>query len=149
VQVRVQDNEWHLGDDVATELAAAWRERSPETGDLRQQVATAHRTKVGPRQHEVVTAERTTTSVSRGTETKSLDVYAPTGGRQISLAFTCPAADFATREPEFRRWLETLEFAMPPRGQQTLSDKLWTPIIAGAVVGVVLLLLYRYSRRRQ
>ena len=68
--------------------------------------------------------------------------------KEISLCFTCPAAEFARWDQEFHRWLQTLAFAQAPRGEPKLSDRLWTPILSGVVVGIVLLLLYKHTRRR-
>jgi hypothetical protein len=80
---------------------------------------------------------------------QSFDVHAPTGQQQITLSFTCTPEKFAQWQPEFRRWLDTLTFARVPDEPATLSDRLWTPILVGGAVGLVLLLLYRHTRSRR
>jgi hypothetical protein len=82
-----------------------------------------------------------------GRQVKCLDVYAPTGGREVTLSFCAWAEDFARLEPEFDRWLSTLTFSRPPKGKQELSDRLWTPLLTGGVVGIILLVLYKHTRR--
>jgi len=44
--------------------------------------------------------------------------------------------------------LATLELARRARGEATLGDRLWTPLIAAAVVGILLAALYRHTKRR-
>ena len=146
VQV-VEQDAWHLGDDFAAELAEKWRKEGAGTG-VAHELTDIRRDKVGAQSREVLTARRTSTPKPPRLPLASLDVYAPAGAQEVSLCFTCPFAEFVRWEPEFRRWLQTLSFAHAARGEQKLSDRLWTPIIGGAVVGLVLLLLYKHTRRR-
>ena len=95
----------------------------------------------------MILAVRTSRPLSGGRAQRSLDVHAPTGGRQVNLAFTCAAEDYVRWEPEFGRWLQTLTFARAARPPQQLSDRLWTPILTGAVVGLLLLALYKWRHR--
>ena len=76
-------------------------------------------------------------------------MHAPTGSQKIVMSFTCAENEFARWQPEFRRWLDTLTFARVPDEPATLSDRLWTPILVGGAVGLVLLLLYRHTRARR
>jgi hypothetical protein len=147
VQVVEQDNEWHLGDDFAAQLAEKWRKEGAATG-VEYVLADIRRDKVGAQAREVLTARRTSTPKPPRLPLASLDVHAPAGGQEITLCFTCPAPEFARWDQEFHRWLQTLAFAHAARGEQKLSDRLWTPILGGAVVGLVLLLLYKHTRRR-
>jgi hypothetical protein len=144
--VVIQDDEWITGEDFAVRLAGMWRDKG-ETAGVRYELADAGQATLGERQHAVWTALRTTTPAS-GDATRSLDVYAPTGGRQVSLSFTSRADTFERWLPSFRAWSRTLDFARPPRGEPTLTDKLWGPVITGALVGLLLWVLHRYSRRR-
>ena len=145
-----QDNEWMVGQDlegeVAPQLVAMWRAKGEASG-VDHEVTRVRRETFGPRGHAVLTAHRTSTP-ENGPATESLDVHAPAGGRQFSLSFTCRAGEFARHEPAFRRWLGTLSFARAARGEQKVSDRLWTPILTGAAVSLVLLLLYKHTRRR-
>ena len=147
VQVVEHDNEWHLEDDFASLLVEKWREDGVKTG-VQYELTDIRRDKVGAQAREVLTARRTSTPKPPRLPLASLDVHAPAGGREVSLCFTCPAAEFARWHPEFHRWLQTLAFAHAARGEPKLSDRLWTPILGGAVVGLVLLLLYKHTQRR-
>jgi hypothetical protein len=141
-----QGNEWVLADDYAAELAAMW-ERNGSSQGVRYEIRDVRRTTAGAAAHRVVRAERTGVPAGGGRPTRYTDVYAPAGGQQITLSFACPAEDYARWQPEFERWLATLAFARAARGEQTLSDRLWTPLITGAAVGLILLLLYKHTRR--
>ena len=146
-----QDSEWQVGEDVdrevAPQLAEMWRAKG-EAGTLRHELGDVRREAVGPGKHPALTAQRTSTPKAPGRATRSLDVHAPAGGRQYSLSLTCWSEDWDRWQPEFRRWLGTLTFARGARGAQKLSDRLWTPIVTGAAVGLVLLLLYKHTHRR-
>jgi len=146
VQV-VEQDEWHLGDDFAAQLTEKWRKAGAATG-VEYELTDIRRDKVGAQAREVLTARRTSTPKPPRLPLASLDVHAPAGHQEITLSFTCPVAEFARWDPEFHRCLQTLAFAHAARGEQKLSDRLWTPILGGAVVGLVLLLLYKHTRRR-
>jgi len=142
-----QDNEWVVEDDFAERLSEMWRENGAARGMQHELTATG-REAVGPQQHAVLTAVRRTIQ-PEGPPLRSLDVYAPTGGRQVSLSLTCRDDQFDRWQPEFRSWLQTVRFARPAQGQPELSDRLWTPLAAGAVVTILLLLLYKHTHRQQ
>lgn len=142
-----QGNEWFVEDDFASKLAARWRERGEATG-VRYDLADVRAGKVGPAGHEVRFAVRTS---QRGTEraTRSLDVYAPAGGQQFTLSLTSWADEYDRLAPEFQRWLQTLAFARPSRGEQKLSDRMWTPLLTGALVSLILFVLYKHTRGKR
>ena len=77
---------------------------------------------------------------------QALEIYAPTGGRLIIFEFRAYEDDFATALPQFRQALQTLVFAREPEGPPKLSDRLQNAAIVGAIVGLVLLVLYKWSR---
>lgn len=143
-----EDSEWYVEDDFATKLTAMWTERGKASGE-RHELTGIGRATVGKQQVEVITATRVSTPEGGGPAIQSLDVHAPAGGTQVTLSFCCPPAQFANLEPEFRRWLTTLTFARIRKGQASLGDRLWTPLISGAVVAIVLLLLYKHTRGRR
>ena len=132
-------------DDFERQLTAMWEEHGKALGIVHS-LALVRRENIGPGSHPVITAHRTSTPTT-GRPTRSLDVYVATGRQQITLALTCWAEDFARHEPQFRQWLQTATFARPPRAEQKLSDRLWTPLLTGAVVSVILFALYKHSRR--
>ena len=146
-----QENEWaadgDLDREVAPKLREMWDRNAAATG-VRHELLSIRREEVGTDKHRAIVVHRRTTPADGRGGTASLDVHAPAGGQQFSLSFTCPGPDFERSEPEFRRWLATLAFARAARGEQTLGDRLWTPLLAGGMVTLVLLVLYKYTRRR-
>ncbi len=143
-----QDNEWLVEDDFAARLAELWRAEGAATS-VQHELSDIRRDTMGTPGRQVLTAHRQSTPKPPAPPVASLDVHAPAGGRQITLAFTCPAADFSRWEPEFRRWLATLVFARAARGEQKLSDRLLGPMVTGAIVTIVLVLLYKHTRSRR
>ena len=67
----------------------------------------------------------------------------------LSVAPAWPPEAFDRWRPEFERWLSTLTFARVAEKPTTIAERLWTPLLVGAVVGLVLVLLYRYTRTRR
>lgn len=140
-----QDAEWHLEGELAARLQHMWDHKGERDGQ-RYTVLRAERTPVGFDAHPAVLAERRIEPVG-GRAQRSLDVHVPTGGRELTLCLTCWDDEFAAREAFLRHILGTLSFARPPRGEVTLSDRLLTPALVGAGVGLVFVVLYRRSRR--
>lgn len=143
-----QDNEWYLADTFAEDLAAMWKAEGAASGE-RHELTDVERRRIGTQQVEVVMARRVTTPPGNRPAVASLDVHAPSGGRQVTLSFCCPPDQFARHEAAFRQWLATLTFARIAKGQTSLGDRLWTPILTGGLVGLVLLLLYKHTRSRR
>lgn len=142
-----QRNQWYIDEDFEEFIRNHWREQTTRTG-VTHDVATVQRQKIGTQQVECIVATRT--SMGKGNDRyQSLDIHAPTGQQQIMLSFSCAPERFAQWQPEFRRWLDTLTFARVRDEPATLADRLWTPILVGGAVGLVLLLLYRHTRARR
>ena len=142
-----QNNEWQVEGDVAARLAQMWREKGEGNG-IRHDLRDVKQEPVGTQARAAITAIRASTPPPPAIATTSLDAHAPSGGQQISLSFVCPTTEWSRWEPEFRRWLATLTFARQAREERSVGDRLWTPLITGAVVSLILLLLYRHTRRR-
>lgn len=143
-----QDSEWHIDDDFAEVLRESWRQKGAVSGE-QHTLHDIQRTKVGVQQTEGILAVRTCTPPAPRLAMQSLDAHVPARGQQITLCFTCPPDRFAAQEAEFRRWLATLTFARTSRGPVTLTDRLWTPLIGGGVVALLMLVLYKMSRPRR
>lgn len=141
-----QDNEWEVEDDFADELARMWREKGDIAG-VQHELADVGQHPVGTQQRVSIIAVRTSTPRT-GPATRSLDVHCPSGGQQISLSFVCPIAAWDVWEPRFRGWLTTLTFARQAREERSVGDRLWTPLVTGGIVSLVLLALYKHTRRR-
>lgn len=141
-----QDNEWVIDEDFADRLTEKWRHKGQRDG-IDHELSDIGKTKVGQDQHEAITCIRRSQPSEGSQAQRSMDVYAPTGGRQISLSFTCPDREFAQRLPLFHQMMDSLTFSRKPRGEPTLGQRLWPPLVAGAIVGLAFLLLYRRTRR--
>lgn len=141
-----QDHEWHLEADFAAVLAEAWRKKGEASGE-RHELRDVKKAKVGTQQIESVLAVRTCTPTAGRMVVQSLDAHVPSHGMQTTLCF-CSAPDrFEQRLPTFQTWLATLTVAKTARAQASLGDRLWTPLLVGGLVGIVLLVLYKHSRR--
>ncbi len=141
-------SEWYLSDDYAQDLTTMWAAEAAASGE-RHEVTNIQRAKVGTQAVEVIMATRLNTPVGSRPAVQCLDVHSPAGGRQVTFSFSCDPQHFAAHEPTFRSWLQTLTFARLPRGQASLGDRLWGPIVTSVAVGLILLLLYKHSRSRR
>jgi len=101
---------------------------------------------VGPNNHPVLEVVIRIQPEHSTKAMQALEIYAPTGGRMIILEFRAYEDDFATALPLFRKALGTLIFAREPKGPPKLSDRLQNAAIVGAIVGLILLVLYKWSR---
>lgn len=143
-----QDGEWVLkGMDVAAELRAKWAAAGPPL-QMAYTVTEVRHVELGSDRLPAVESIRLAEPADGSRPIRSLDLHVPTGGRTVSLSFRCWADAFDQQVATFRSMAETLTVARKPRGEVTLSDRLWTPLITGGVVGVLLLVLYRRMRRR-
>jgi hypothetical protein len=140
------EDEWYVEDDFAEVLAESWRRLSESKGE-QNELSQVERWPVGLQQYDAVVAQRRCTPPKPRPALHSLDVHSPCGGRQLTLSFQCVAEAFPRWEPEFQRMLASLRFARPPRSKGSLGDRLWTPILAGGAVSLVLLVLYKRRQR--
>ena len=140
-----QDAEWHLDGDLKARLQQMWSEKGAADGQ-RYEVLAVERITLGSEAHPAVVADRRIVP-AQGAALRSLDVHVPTGGREVTLCWTCREDAFAQKRDEFLARARTLALARKSRGEQKLSDRLWTPLLAGGAVGIVLLVLYRKARR--
>lgn len=132
-------------DDYAERLQTMWREHGAATG-VEYTLADVTKEPIGRQGHRAITTVRTSRPKD-GPATKSLDALVAAGRQQVTLSFTCLAGDFDRWQPEFRKWLTTATFAREPRPEPKLSDRLWTPLLVGALVGIALVIGYRHTRR--
>jgi len=142
-----QRGEWYVEDEFEEMVRNHWREEGLRTG-ITHDVHSVERQKIGTQQVNCVVATRTSTA-KNGRSDNWLDVHAPTGKQKLTLSLRCSKEQFDRWQPEFRRWLDTLTFARVPDEPATLGDRLWTPVLVGGAVGLVLLLLYRHTRARR
>lgn len=143
-----QEHEWYVDDEFAANLRAMWDAEGRASGH-RHDLRDIRRAAVGTQAVDAVLAVHLDTPLGERPAVQSLDVHVPAGGRQLTLSFCCRPEDFAAALPAFERYLATLTFARRPRGQASLGDRLWTPLIAGALVGALLLVLHHHTRRRR
>lgn len=142
------NDEWHVTDSFAADLAAAWQRRGEATGE-RHELTDVRRATIGEQQVEVVMATRTTTPTGGRPPVKSLDVYAPSYDKQVCLSFCCAPAAFDSFVGVFGAWARSITFARVRKGQTSLGDRLWTPVLTGLAVGAIFYVLYRHTRARR
>lgn len=143
-----QDAEWFVADTWQDDLRAMWDAEGKASG-CSHRLERLERAKVGSQDVDALTAVRVTVPADGRQPTTSFDVHAPAGGRQLSLSFTCPPERFEAELPAFRKALATLTFARAAKAQASLGDRLWTPLLTGGGVALVLLLLYKHTRGRR
>jgi hypothetical protein len=145
LRVIERKDEWYIQDDYASTVRDNWRRQSDST-DVSHQVESVQLEKIGTQQVECIVAVRTSTPKPPRAATRSLDIHIPTANQQLILSFGCPLEQFDQWQPEFRNWLATLTLARVADAPATLADRLWTPLLVGGAVGIVLLLLYKHTR---
>jgi hypothetical protein len=143
-----QDDDWHVTDTWQDELRTMWAAEGRTSGATHR-LDRFERRQAGVQQVDVLTVVRHTTPPGGRLATQSFDVYAPAGGRKVYLSFTCLPERFAAELPAFQRALATLTFARVAPKPSSLGDRLWSPILTGGAISVVLLVLYRYTRGRR
>lgn len=143
-----QDSEWFVAETWQDDLRAMWDAEGKASG-CSHRLERLERAKVGSQDVDALTAVRFTVPADGRQPTTSFDVHAPAGGRQLSLSFTCPPERFEAELPAFRQALATLTFARAAKAQASLGDRLWTPLLTGGGVALVLLLLYKHTRGRR
>lgn len=143
-----QDAEWFVADAWQDDLRAMWDAEGKASG-CSHRLERLERAKVGSQEVDALTAVRVTVPADGRQPTTSFDVYAPAGGKQLSLSFTCLSERFEAELPAFRAAVATLTFARAAKAQATLGDRLWTPLLTGGGVAIVLLLIYKQTRGRR
>lgn len=146
-----QRDEWHVGDDYVATLRELWREHGEANG-VRHELRDIHKERFGTQGVECIVATRTTTPAPPAAPRVSFDVHAPTAQQQITLSFTTAPDEFGRWQPAFREWLRTLTFARVADEQaqeDSILDRIGRPILIGAIVGLILALLYRHTRARR
>lgn len=146
--VAEQDGEWHVGDDYQEVLRSAWQERSAANGE-QNELRAIRLEKISVHGVEAVVAGRRTTPAPPRPTLECLDVSCPAGQQQITLSFQCEPDAFARWEGEFVRRVGTLDFARKPKQKRTLGDRLWWPIVSGALISLVLLAVLKRQRARR
>lgn len=108
---------------------------------LRREVLSARIAALGPAKHPVLECD-SRLQLGEGTRwQRCLELFVPTGGDTLLLAFRAFEDDFAAALPELRAAADTLAFARPGRGPRRLGQRLLYPAMIGALVGVLLLVL--------
>ncbi|MEY4830555.1 MAG: hypothetical protein RLZZ562_2351 [Planctomycetota bacterium] len=140
-----QDAEWHLDGDLKARLQQMWSEKGKDDGQT-YEILSAERAQLGADANPAVIVERRIRTKA-GDAFRSLDLHVPTGGREVTLCLVARDDAFEEQRSQLLARANTLSLARRSRGETKLSDRLWTPLAAGAVVGILFLILYRRSRR--
>ena len=140
-----KEGEHALDTEALAEIRSVVEGRSAEGGFTYSYVS-GKQAAVGQANHPVLEVV-TRIQPSDGTRPmQALEVYAPTGGNTVIFELRAYEGDFARALPQFRQVLGTLIFAREAKGPTNLSDRLQNAAIVGAIVGLVLLVLYKWSR---
>jgi hypothetical protein len=145
LRVVERKDQWYIEDNYEQTVRDRWQQQS-DSSEVAHFVDKVGLEKIGTQQIECVVVTRTSTPKPPRAASKTLDIHAPTARQQLIFSFGCPEDQFTRWEPEFRSWLDTLTFARAPEPPATLSDRLWTPLLVGGAVGLILLLLYKHTR---
>jgi len=101
---------------------------------------------IGRDKHPAIECRLSITEDSGKGLSTSLVYIVPTGGRTLRFSFRARTEDFGAAEPMFRKIADSVALSSLPEGKKELSDKLQTPLIIGAVVGFLMLALYKLNR---
>ena len=142
----VKSGEPSLTAETLAEVRTQIADRSTRSG-FDYTLVSAKQTTVGVASHPAFEVVVGIAASGGGKPMRALEIYAPTGGRTVFLEFRAFESDFPAALPEFRKVIATLVFAREPRGPANLSDRLQNAAIVGAIVGLVLLVLYKWTRR--
>lgn len=139
------DGEPGLNTETLDQIRARFRERSRADG--LSYVGEPKISTIGEDQHPAIECVLHIGKQSGQALSTSLVFIVPTGGQTIRFSFRANETDFEAAEPLFRRVAASISMSSPAEGQKELSDKLQTPLIIGAVVGFLMLAVYRLNRR--
>ncbi|MCA8956654.1 MAG: hypothetical protein KDC87_11320 [Planctomycetes bacterium] len=139
--VTVEDGEPEMGESTLAEVRAR-AAKSPGAAIERLEL-----TEVGPDRRPAIACTATFADAKGVVTARTSEFVVPSGGHTIRFSFHARAADWASAEPGFRRCIATLQTAAKAEGRKELSDQLQKSLIIGALVGLVLLVLYKTRRR--
>lgn len=138
------DGEPELSSETLEQIRAKFKERSDASG-LSYTGEPALGT-IGRDKHPAIECRLNITEDSGKALSTSLVFIVPTGGRTLRFSFRASTEDFGAAEPLFRQIADSVSLSSLPEGKKELSDKLQTPLIIGAVVGFLMLALYKLNR---
>ena len=139
------DGEPSLTTETLDQIQTRFIERS-QANDL-SYVGEPKISTIGHDQHPAIECELHIATQAGQALSTSLVFIVPTGGQTIRFSFRANETDFEAAEPLFRRLAASISLSSPAEGQKELSDKLQTPLIIGAVVGFLMLALYKLNKR--
>lgn len=145
--VVVRQFEQPCDEALLAETEAFWQDwRGPDGS--RREVLASRLVELGAAKHAAMELQmRLLPGESGAQPVRSLDYYASTMGQQLILSLRAWDNRWLESEPEFRRMAESLAFARPPQEPSRLWDKLYWPLIGGAVTGLALVIATVLRRR--
>jgi hypothetical protein len=115
-------------------------------GDWRREMLSVATTEVGARGHPAIECVIRVVQHGPAKPFRSLVFFVPTGGKTLICSFRATESDFEAALPLFRTAAATMNLARRARGPSKLTDRLLMPILIGALVGLLLLVLHRGRR---
>jgi len=79
------------------------------------------------------------------TATETIDLFVPSGGNTLNFSFRAFEPAFEAARPMFETMIAGLGIARPAKGEQSLGDHLFYPIVIGGLVGLLLLFLRKQT----
>ena len=138
------DGEPALNSETLEQIKATFQQQS-DSGPLRY-LGEPKISSVGAGEHAAIECQLRIFEDSGGPLSTSLVFLVPTGGKTLRFSFRANPQDYQEAKQLFREIADTISVSSPPEGRKELSDKLQTPLIIGAVVGFLLLALYKLNR---
>ena len=137
MSVIVSDGEPAEGDEALTAIRQYAAEYT-QAGRGSYEILASQWTQVGPDAHPAIECLSRRQTPDDARPIRLLELFAPSGGRTIVLAWRAFDDDFDAAEPVFREAADSLRFAREPRGQRDLSNDIIYIAVIGAIVGLLL-----------
>lgn len=122
-----------------------WREQNAK-GEIRHDIDATTAVEFGKERYAALEVRRRITFPD-APAVECLDLYVPTDGKELMFSFRAPPETFDEWQAEYRRWLATASFARPSRGQPSLAQRLFWPLVLGGGVALAMIFAHRASRQ--
>ncbi len=133
-----EDGEPPLGEETLRRV----RQEYSGTGKLLQ----VEQTTLGDTQHPAFECQVQLKAEGTFPAIRSLEYLIPTGGKRVRLRFQSWESDYPAAETTFRAMAATAELGQPPDGPDKPSGKLIDAAIIGGIVGLLLIVLHKWTR---
>lgn len=143
--IQSEDGEPAMDDETLEEVRATARAKSAGA-KFRYVVESLEFVTLGPSEHRGIELDMSIRDSTDKVVYRVLEYVVPSAGATFRFSYRAAPDGFAAAMSQFRQSASTIDLARPAQGRKELSDKLRMPLIIGAVVGLVLLVLYKMNR---